>query len=323
LSHICLQATNAPLAIGDNGRVRYADKELEALALRPSPFVDEPNVADARAGLAERAAQKQPGPEMATVRDIEVGGLPARLYRPRSEPLPQVLYLHAGGWTVGGIDSSDRLCRRLAVAADAAVLSLDYRLAPEHPWPASVDDAVAVMRWIAGGPAELDGLGPWGALGDSAGGALVTLACQRLRAEDPAALPAAQALVYANTDLTGSQPSMRENAEGGGLDPAAVRWFNSQWVPDEARWGDEGVSPLAAADLTGMPAALIVSAERDPLRDELESYAERLREAGVAVSSRREPGMIHNFLQMDEASPAAAAAAGRIGGELGKLLRAA
>src|SRR6201999_809316 len=116
----------------------------------------------------------------------------------------------------------DRLCRRLAAAADAAVLSLGYRLAPENPWPASVDDAVATMRWIAGGPAELDGLGPWGALGDSAGGTLVTLACQRLRTEDPAALPAVQALIYANADLTGNHPSMTENAEGGGLDPEGI-----------------------------------------------------------------------------------------------------
>jgi acetyl esterase len=179
------------------------------------------------------------------------------------------------------------------------------------------------MRWIAGGPEELEGLGPWGALGDSAGGTLVTLACQRLRTEDPAALPAVQALVYANADLTGSHPSMRENAEGGGLDPAAVRWFNSQWVADESRWGDEGVSPLAAADLTAMPPALIVSAERDPLRDELEAYADRLHEAGNQVTAHREPGLIHNFLQMDEASPAAAAAGDRIGAELGDLLRAA
>jgi acetyl esterase len=260
---------------------------------------------------------------MAAVRDLEVEGLPARLYRPRPEPLPLVLYLHAGGWTVGGIASADRLCRRLAVAADAAVLSLGYRLAPEHPWPASVDDAVATMRWIAGGPEELDGLGQWGALGDSAGGTLVTLACQRLRGEDPSALPTVQALVYANADLTGSHPSMRENAEGGGIDPKAIRWFNSQWVPDESRWGDEGVSPLAGADLSGMPPALIVSAELDPLRDELEAYAARLRAAGVDVTARREPGMIHNFLQLDEASPAAAAAGDRVGRELGALLRAA
>jgi len=294
---------------------------MEVLALRPSPFGDDPDVGEARAALDERAAQKQPGPEMDTVRDIEVEGLPARLYRPRPGPLPLVLYLHAGGWTVGSIASADRLCRRLAVAADAAVLSLEYRLAPEHPWPASVDDAVATMRWIARGPEELDGLRPWGTLGDSAGGTLVTLACQRLRTEDPAALPALEALVYANADLTGSHPSMRENAEGGGLDPAAVRWFNSQWVADEARWGEEGVSPVAAADLSGMPPSLIVSAEHDPLRDELEAYAERLREAGVEVTARREPGMIHNFLQQDEASPAAAAAGDRIGRELGDLLR--
>ncbi len=265
--------------------MRYADREIEAPALRPSPFGEgEPDVAEARAALQERAARKRPGPEMAAVGDLEVEGLPARLYRPRLEPLPLVLYLHAGGWTVGDIASADRLCRRLAVGADAAVLSLEYRLAPEHPWPASVDDAVATMRWIARGPRELDALGPWGALGDSAGGTLVTLACQRLRTEDPAALPAVEALIYANTDLTGSHPSMRENAEGGGLDPAAIRWFNSQWVPDESHWGDEGVSPLAAADLTGMPPALIVSGELDPLRDELEAYATRLREAGVPVA---------------------------------------
>jgi len=297
---------------------------MEALAQRPSPFGDgEPDVAEARAGLEERAAQKRRGPEMDSVRDLQVERLGARLYRPASGPLPLVLYLHAGGWTVGSIASADRLCRRLAVAADAAVLSLEYRLAPEHPWPASVDDAVATMRWIARGPEELDCLGPWGALGDSAGGTLVTLACQRLRTEDPAALPAVQALIYANADLTGSHPSMRENAEGGGLDPKAVRWFNSQWVADESRWGEEGISPLAAADLSGMPPSLIVSAERDPLRDELEAYADRLREAGNRVTARREPGMIHNFLQQDEASPAAAVAADRIAGELGDLLRAA
>jgi acetyl esterase len=302
--------------------VRYADRQLEILALRPSPFGDEPDVAEARASLVERAAKKERGPEMAAVRDLEVEGLPARLYRPRSEPTPLVLYLHAGGWTVGGIVSADRLCRRLAATGEVAVLSLDYRLAPEHPWPASVDDTVATMRWIARGPEELDGLDPWGALGDSAGGTLVTLACQRLRTEDPAALPAVQALIYANTDLTGKHPSMRENAEGGGLDPKAVRWFNSQWVPDESRWGEEGISPLAAADLAGMPPALIVSSERDPLRDELEAYAERLRDAGDEVAARREPGMIHNFLQMDEASPAAAAAGDRIARELGAMLRA-
>lgn len=301
--------------------MKYADAQMEALALRPSPFGDDPDVGEARAALDERAAQKQPGPEMDTVREVEIEGLPARLYRPAPEPMPLVLYLHAGGWTVGSVAAADRLCRRLAVAAGAAVLSLEYRLAPEHPWPASVDDAVATMRWIAGGPEELAGLAPWGALGDSAGGTLVTLACQRLRTEDPAALPAAQALIYANTDLTGSHPSMRENAEGGGVDPKAVRWFNAQWVPDESRWGEEGVSPLAAADLTAMPPSLIVSAEHDPLRDELEAYADRLREAGNQVTARREPGMIHNFLQLDEASPAAAAAADRIARELGDLLR--
>jgi acetyl esterase len=123
--------------------VRYADRQLKILAERPAPFGDDPDVAEARAALDERAALKQPGPAMDSVRDIEVEGLSARLYRPRPTSLPLVLYLHAGGWTVGSVASADRLCRRLAVGADAAVLSLEYRLAPEHPWPASVDDRIA------------------------------------------------------------------------------------------------------------------------------------------------------------------------------------
>ena len=148
--------------------------------------------------------------------------------------------------------------------------------------------------------------------GDSAGGTLAALACLRLRDEDPHAQPGLQVLLYANTDLTGSQPSMREKATGWGLDAATVRFFNSQWVPDQARWSDPAVSPLHAPDLSGLPAALIVSAEHDPLRDESEAYARRLSEAGVQVELRREPGLVHGFMTLDEISPACAAAADRV-----------
>ena len=158
--------------------------------------------------------------------------------------------------------------------------------------------------------------------GDSAGGTLAALACLRLRDEYPAALPRLQALLYANTDLTGTQPSMREKATGWGLDAGTVRFFNSQWVPDQARWSDPGVSPLHAPDLSGLPGALIVTAEHDPLRDESEAYARRLRDAGVEVELRREPGLIHSFMLLDEISPACAAAADRVAADLRAHLNA-
>ncbi len=152
--------------------------------------------------------------------------------------------------------------------------------------------------------------------GDSAGGTLAALGCLRVRDEYPPALPDLQVLLYANTDLTGAQPSMREKATGWGLDAATVRFFNSQWVPDQARWSDPAVSPLHAPDLSGLPGALIVSAEHDPLRDESEAYARRLRDAGVEVELRREPGLIHGFMTLDEISPACAAAADRVAADL-------
>ena len=252
-----------------------------------------------------------------------IGELPARVYRPAAWPLPLVVYLHGGGWTIGSLESHDRMCRRLADGSGAAVLAVDYRLAPEHPWPASVDDTVAALRWVASAPAEL-GEAPSvvAVAGDSAGGTLAALACLRLRDEYPAALPRLQVLLYANTDLTGAQPSMREKATGWGLDADAVRFFNSQWVPDQARWSDPGVSPLHAPDLSGLPSALIVTAEHDPLRDESEAYARRLRDAGVEVELRREPGLIHNFMLLDEISPACAAAADRVAADLRARLNA-
>ena len=254
---------------------------------------------------------------MHAVAEVAAGGRPARLYVPVAGPAPLVVYLHGGGWTIGSLDSHDRICRRLAQGSGAAVLALDYRLAPEHPWPASVDDTVGALRWVASAPPEL-GEGPraLAVAGDSAGGTLAALACLRLRAESPRALPDLQVLLYANTDLTGAQPSMREKASGWGLDADTVRFFNSQWVPDHTRWDDPGVSPLHASDLSGAPRALIISAEHDPLRDESEAYAARLREAGVDVELRREAGLIHNFMMLDDLSPACAAAADRVAEDL-------
>jgi len=275
------------------------------------------DVAAMRDGAAQRARQRSRGPEMYAVSELRAGQIAARLYRPRGGRAPLVVYMHGGGWTIGGLEGQDRVCRRLADGSGAAVLAVDYRLAPEHPWPASVDDTVAALRWAASGPPELGPApGAVAAAGHSAGGTLAALACLRLRDEDPAALPDLQVLLCANTDLTGAQPSMRQKAAGWGLDAEAIRFFNSQWVPDRTRWSDPGVSPLHAPDLSGLPKALIVTAEHDPLRDESEAYAHRLRDAGVEVELRREPGLIHSFLMLDEVSPACAAAADRVAADL-------
>jgi acetyl esterase len=300
----------------------FADEQLAAYVAQASSVFAQPEVAAMRAGIASRVAARPRGPDLYEVRDLRIGELPARLYRPAPGPVPLVVYLHGGGWTIGSLESHDRMCRRLADGSGAAVLAVGYRLAPEHPWPASVDDTVAALRWVASGPAGLgpDGLGQAptavAVAGDSAGGTLAALGCLRLRDEYPPALPDLQVLLYANTDLTGAQPSMREKATGWGLDAATVRFFNSQWVPDQARWSDPAVSPLHAPDLAGLPGALVVSAEHDPLRDESEVYARRLREAGVAVELRREAGLIHGFMTLDDISPACAVAADRIAADL-------
>ncbi|HEY6746620.1 MAG TPA: alpha/beta hydrolase [Mycobacteriales bacterium] len=301
-----------------------ADDGLAQFVARPGPAMAEIPVAELREQAAERARARAPGPDLDTVADVVVAGRPARLYRPAPDPVPLVLFLHGGGWTIGSLDTHDRVCRRLAAGSGAAVLALDYRLAPEHPWPAAVDDTVAALVEIAARPAALEPLtGAVAVAGDSAGGTLATLACLRLRSERPAALPDLQVLLYANTDLTGASPSMRANGTGFGLTAEDVRTFSRNWVPDETRWADPAVSPLHAPDLSGLPPALVVTAEYDPLRDEGEAYARRLAEAGVEVTLRREPGLVHNFLMLDELSPASAAAADRVAADLRSRLEAA
>jgi acetyl esterase len=271
-----------------------------------------------RRGQLARAAARPRGPGMHTVRDLTAGQVPARLYRPTAAPDPPtaIVYLHGGAWVSGSLESHDRACRRLAHATGAAVLAVDYRRAPEHPWPAAVDDAVAAARWAAGALP-----GPLVLMGDSAGGNLAALACLRLR-EQGGPRAAAQVLLFPNTDLTLTRPSVREFGSGWALDAADVAWGAESWVPDPARRADPGVSPLFAPDLAALPAALVVTCAYDPLRDEGEAYARRLAEAGTAVRHRREPGMIHGFLTLDTVSPAAAAAGERVFADLLAVLDA-
>lgn len=299
----------------------FADEALARVAAGSSAF-GSPDVAAIRAAIAARAAGRPRGPRMHEVRDIALPTCPGRLHRPGPDPAPLVVFLHGGGWTVGDVASFDRPVRRLAAASGADVLALDYRLAPEAPWPASVDDTVATLRAVAAGAL---GPRPPGVVvcGDSAGGTLATLACLRLRDEAPDALPDQQVLVYPNADLSDTtSASMREKATGFGFDAASATFFARLWVGgDDALLPDPRVSPLHAPDLSGLPPAVVVTAEHDPIRDPAEAYAARLAAAGVPTTLRREPGMIHNFLQLDEVSPAAAAAADRVAADVATARR--
>jgi acetyl esterase len=292
---------------------------LADLNAQAMPTAAETGPAALRAASEERAASRPAGPEMSAVRELVVpqAGIPARLYRPVPEPTALVVFLHGGGFVIGSLDTHDRACRRLAAASGVSVLAVDYRRAPEHPWPAAVDDAVEALRWIVWQPPELDPQPPVVAIaGDSAGGTIAGLACIRARDAAPELAPTLQVLIYANTDLSNSGASMEEKGHGFGLDVTDIEWFNAQWVPDTAMLPDPRVSPLHEPDLAGLPAAIVVTCEHDPLRDQGEAYAERLRGAGVRTTVRREAGMIHNFLLWDLISPACAAAADRVAADL-------
>ncbi|WCB94562.1 Carboxylesterase NlhH [Baekduia alba] len=272
-----------------------------------------------------RAASRPRGPELHAVADAivpDTPGVRARHYRPVQERRPLLVFLHGGLWVLGDLGTHDRLCRRLAAEAGIEVLAVDYRRAPEHPWPAAVDDAVAAARWAAAWLTRGHG-GSLAIGGDSAGGCIAALAALRLRDEPEDTAPlAAQVLICPNTDLTAAQPSMSEVSADFGLDPEAVRAAASLWVPRSARHADGDVSPLHARSLAGLPPAIVVTAEHDPLRDEGDAYASRLAGAGVAVTHRCEPGLPHGFVQnMDTERADAAAATDRLIADVRTALR--
>jgi len=250
-------------------------------------------------------------PEVAEVEERHLPGgaeaRPARVYRPRTDaPLPTVLFLHGGGFVIGDLDTHDLACRTLANHADAVVVSLDYRLAPEHPFPAGLEDAVAAAAWVSEHLDELGGTDVMGVAGDSAGGNLSTVVAQVLR--DQGRPLAGQLLIYPVTDMGGDHPSLTENAEGYFLDAATMAWFGAQYVGDgSVDPTDPRLSPRHGV-LTGLAPAVVVTAQFDPLRDDGNGYAAALREAGVPVEHREFPGLIHGFVDMGRQSEAAQAA---------------
>ena len=273
-----------------------------------------------RAGAAAAAGPKLPQP---TVNDLAIPGpagmIPARFYEPAGTGLegrPLIVYFHGGGWTIGDLDTCDSVCRFLALNTPAAVLSVGYRLAPEHPFPAAVEDALAAYRWAAVDNARLGADPARIALaGDSAGGNLAA-SVSLLARDEGIPSPAMQALIYPVTDAVGGQRSRDEFAKGFLLTRADMDWFERHYLPLETDRSDPRVSVLRAGDLSGLPPAYVATAGFDPLRDEGEAYATRMREAGVPVALRRHPGLIHGFANMTAISHTAKAAMLELSGAL-------
>jgi acetyl esterase len=284
-----------------------------------APFFQDLTPVEARAAMtAARVAANVAPPAVKEVRDHSIGApgraIAARRYAPDStahdKPGPALIFFHGGGWVIGDIDTHDGTCRILSRRTGALVVSVDYRLAPEHRFPAALDDCEAATVWVA------EQAGAWGAdpdrlgvAGDSAGGNLAGAVAQRLQRRGGPALKA-QALVYPATDFTTIRPSQVSNGEGYLLTADAMAWFSAQYLGQQDG-ADPDASPLLGS-LAGLPPAVVATAQFDPLHDEGTAYAEALRQAGVEVHLLDFPGLVHGFLGLGALSPASARAGDEI-----------
>lgn len=269
--------------------------------------------------LFNQMPRPQPPTPVAGVEDRAVPGpggeIPVRIYTPDSAmPRAGLVYFHGGGWVIGDLESHDEVCRRLAAGSGATVVATHYRLAPETRFPGAAEDCYAAARWVSENAAGL-GIDP-GRLaigGDSAGGNLTAVVAQMARDRGDPSLRF-QLLIYPVTDCDFETQSYVENADGYFLTRRAMRWFWDHYVPDPAERVHAYASPLRAKSLSGLPPALVITAEYDPLRDEGEAYAKALEKAGVAVQCSRYAGMLHGFVAfaglVDQAQRAVDEAAG-------------
>ncbi|GAA3057439.1 esterase [Actinokineospora globicatena] len=236
---------------------------------------------------------------VAEVYDADASGVPVRVYRPATATTDVLVYFFGGGWTLGTIDTADAICRRLTNATGCVTVAVGYRLAPEWKFPAAVHDCHAATRWVA----EQDWAGHVAVGGDSAGGNLA--ASVALLARDNGPRLVHQLLVYPNTDHRADTASLRDNTDRYLFNRHSVAWYWDNYLADPADGADPLASPLRATDHGGLPAATIITAEYDPLRDEGEAYARALAEAGVPTELTRFPGMAHGFFTMFGVLPAA------------------
>lgn len=227
------------------------------------------------------------------------GEIPIRIYTPAgSGSYPLLVYFHGGGWVIGDIDTHDNVSRSLANGAGCIVVSVDYRLAPEHPFPAAPEDCYAATCWVAQHAPQFNGDPTRIAVGgDSAGGNLTAVVAQMAR-DRGGPLLAFQLMIYPATNFAMNTPSIRENGEGYGLTSDDMDWFTGHYLTSEEDKQNPLASPLLASDLSGLPPALVITAEYDPLRDEGEQYGQKLKDAGVPVTISRYDGMIHGFISM-------------------------
>ena len=305
-----------------------AQAVIDTLAAMKLPAPDTIPVALAREQFMRARASFLAAPEeVASCVDRTLpgpaGAIAVRIYRPRGSnaqaQLPALVYFHGGGWVFGNLDSHDPLCRTLANRAQCAVVAVDYRLAPENKFPAAVDDAFAVLRYLANQGAAL-GIDStrMAAAGDSAGGTLVAVSAIEFRDRGGPRL-ALQALLYPATDLTMDAPSYATLGQGYMLTRERMLFFRNAYLRSADDIADWRASPLKATDLSRLPPALVITASHDPLVDEGKAYADRLVAAGVPATYRCYPGMIHGFLTMSGAIDA-----GRAGiDEIAAALKAA
>jgi acetyl esterase len=304
-----------------------AQRVIEAMAALNLKPVEESTPAEARESIRTRTAALGPFPEVAAVTDHRVpvagGEITVRAYSPGGPgPHPALVYYHGGGWVIGDLYTHDGLCRSLSAAAGCAVLSVDYRLAPEAKYPVPVEDSYAALLWIVANAGRLGidrrriAVG-----GDSAGGNLATVMALLARDRRGPAL-ALQVLIYPVTDHDLDTVSYRENATGYVLTRDAMRWFWDHYLAHEAQGREPYASPLRAPSLAGLPPALVITAEYDPLRDEGEAYAARLRDAGVPVTLTRYPGMFHGFVRLTKFLDQARTAVDEIAGSVQKAFAA-
>jgi len=282
-SLLSLVAAGTPMYEESPDRARAGFRTLTVNFRRPEDLIEVGSVEEAKVDGAD-------------------GELKARVYRPTTAgPHATVAFFHGGGWVVGDLDTHDAVARAICQDADAVVVSVDYRLAPEAPFPAAARDAIAATRDIAGRLPEFGGTARLGVAGDSAGGNLSAIATQHVPEVT------AQFLIYPATDVLGDYASRQENGEGYFLDAPTMAWFAGHYAGGTSDWNDPMLSPLGG-DLAGLPPAVVVTAEFDPLRDEGIAYADALSAAGVEVDAVTYAGMIHGFIDMGPWSAGAQAA---------------
>jgi acetyl esterase len=272
--------------------------------------------------LKGRVVSNPEPPELAEVEPLSIpaphGAIPARIYTPKNlrkadGAAPCLVFYHGGGWVIGDLDSHDVVCRKLAHEGELIVISVDYRLAPEHKFPAAVDDAISAAKWVAANANAL-GIDTQRLMvgGDSAGGNLAAVVALAARDGDGPAI-AGQVLIYPATDFAMTHPSHREPETSILLTHSVIKWFCNHYLSGAADIHDWRASPARAKTLVGLPPAYVLTAGGDPLRDEGDEYAARLEQAGVPVTYKHFPGQFHGFFTMGKLLNQANVAAGEIG----------